>query len=206
MTRRPHNSWAVLAPPFGERSDARRAFREYALRLAELVAADADDEGLDIALEHAREAVQKVERSTKLMAALSVLTDLARQRWLIRVTDAGDVEVQRPEGVRLDPQREKARIRNQELVKRNEQLREPATRKFIESVISRRGRQLSVYSLLRDGRELAASLREVRRSPREKRAEALRAVIDPYLQFVDSDERCEHTDLRLQDIWRYFRH
>lgn len=206
MTRRPNNSWAVLAPPFGERSDARRAFREYALRLAELVAVDADDEELDCALEHAREAVQKVERSTKLIAALSVLTDLARQRWLIRVTEAGDVEVQRPEGVRLDPQREKARIRNQELVKRNEQLREPATRKFIESVISSRGRQLSVYSLLRDGRELAASLREVLRSPRERRAEALRAVIDPYLQFVDTDERCEHTELRLQDIWRYFRH
>ena len=30
--------------------------------------------------------------------------------------------------------------------------------------------------------------------------------IDPYLQFFDSDDRCEHTDLRLQDIWRYFRH
>lgn len=206
MTRRSPNNWAVLAPPFGERSAARQAFREHALRLADLVAANADDDAMDSALDHAREAVLKDERSTKLMAALSVLTDLARQRWLIRVNESEDVEVQRPEGERLDPQREKARIRNQELVKRNEQLREPATRKFVESVISRRGQQLSVYSLLRDGRELAASLREVRNNPREKRAEALRAVLDPYLQFVDSDVRCEHTHLRLQDIWRYFRH
>ena len=91
-------------------------------------------------------------------------------------------------------------------MKRNEQLREPATRKFVESIISSRGQQLSVYSLIRDGREFAASLREVRDTPREKRAEALRTVVDPYLQFVDSDDRCEHTDLRLQDIWRYFRH
>ena len=35
---------------------------------------------------------------------------------------------------------------------------------------------------------------------------ALREVINPYLQFVDEAEYCEHTGLRLQDIWRYFRH
>lgn len=206
MSRHAHNNWVALSPPFGERSEARRAFREHALRLAELVAANADDDAMDNALEDARSGVRKEDRSTKLVAALSVLTDLARQHWLVRVTEAGEVEVRQPVGERLEPHREKARIRNQELVKRNEQLREPATRKFIESVISSRGQQLSVYSLIRDGRELAASLREVRSLPREKRAEALRAVVDPYLQFVDSDDRCEHTDLRLQDIWRYFRH
>lgn len=206
MSRQAHNSWVVLSPPFAERSEARRAFREHALRLAALVAADADDDAMDDALEEARSGVQKEDRSTKLVAALSVLTDLARQRWLVRVTESGEVEVQQPAGERLDPGREKARIRSQELVKRNEQLREPATRKFIASVTSSRGHQLSVYSLLRDGRELAASLREVRALPRTERATALRAVVDPYLQFVESDDRCEHTDLRLQDIWRYFRH
>src|SRR5207248_1488907 len=29
---------------------------------------------------------------------------------------------------------------------------------------------------------------------------------DPYLQFVTEDARCSTTGLRLQDIWRYFRH
>lgn len=206
MSRQAHNSWVLLSPPFAERSVARRVFREHAQRLAQLIEQDADDAAMDAALEAARGAVPKEERSTKLTAALSVLTDLARQRWLVRVTDAGEVEVQRPAGERLDPRREKARIRSQELVKRNEQLREPATRKFIESVVSRRGRQLSIYSLLRDGRELAASLRDIRALAPEDRPAALRAVIDPYLQFVEGDERCEHTRLRLQDIWRYFRH
>lgn len=205
MSRQAHNSWAVLSPPFAERSEARRAFREHALRLAALVAENADDAAMDDALEQARSGVQKEDRSATVVAALSVLTDLARQRWLVRVAQSGEVEVQRPAGERLDPAREKARVRTQELVKRNEQLREPATRKFIESVTSRRGNQLSVYSLLRDGRELAASLRAVRSLPRATRAGALREVVDPYLQFVD-DGRCEHTDLRLQDIWRYFRH
>jgi hypothetical protein len=205
MSRQAHNSWAALSPPFAERSEPRRAFREHALRLATLIAANADDAAMDDALEEARSGVQKEDRSATVVAALSVLTDLARQRWLVRVTQTGEVEVQRPAGERLDPAREKARVRTQELVKRNEQLREPATRKFIESVTSRRGHQLSVYSLLRDGRELAVSLREVRALPRAERAGALREVVDPYLQFVD-DGRCEHTDLRLQDIWRYFRH
>jgi hypothetical protein len=71
-------------------------------------------------LEVAHSDVPKEERSTHLSAALSVLTDLARQRWLVRVADTGEVEVQRPAGERLDPLREKARIRSQELVKRNE--------------------------------------------------------------------------------------
>lgn len=206
MSRQAHNSWVVLSPPFSERSEARRAFREHAVRLAALITSHADDDAMDDALEEALASVSKQDRSTKVAAALSILTDLARQRWLVRVSGLGDVEVQRPAGERLEPRREKARIRNQELVKRNEQLREPATRKFIESVISSRAPQLSVYSLLREGRELAASLRKVRSLPREQRGMALRAVVDPYLQFVDSDGRCEHTALRLQDIWRYFRH
>jgi hypothetical protein len=206
MSRQAHNSWVVLSPPLAERSLARRVFREHAQQLALLIEQDTDDATMGDALETARGDVPKEERSTKLTAALSVLTDLARQRWLIHVTDAGEVEVQRPAGERLDHRREKARIRSQELVKRNEQLGEPATRKFIESVVRRRGQQLSVYSLLRDGRELAASLREARARPREERPAVLRAVIDPYLQFVEGDERCEHTRLRLQDIWRYFRH
>src|SRR5262249_54926837 len=64
----------------------------------------------------------------------------------------------------------------------------------------------SIYGLLRDGRELAASLRKIRALAGGERAAALRDVVDPYLQFVESENRCEHTDLKLQDIWRYFRH
>ncbi len=206
MSLQAQNNWVVLSPPFAERSLARRLFREHAQRLAALIEQGADDAEIDCGLEAARSAVQKEERSTNLLAALSVLSDLARQRWLVRVTDTGEVQVQRPAAERLDPLREKARIRSQELVKRNEQLREPASRMFIGSMVSQRGLQLSVYGLLRDGRELAASLREVRRLPRVERLVALRDVIDPYLQFVEGDERCEHTHLRLQDIWRYFRH
>lgn len=199
-------SWVVLTPPLAEQSQARRAFRNYALQLSALVEADADDSVLDHMLAEARRNVPKEEQSAKLDAALSVLTDLARQRWLIRVTDTLDVEVKRPVDERLNLSLDKARIRNQELVKRNEQLRDPATQNFIESVASSRGKQLSVYNLFRDGRELAVSLRKVRALPTIERPDVLREIINPYLQFIESDVRCEHTNLKLQDIWRYFRH
>lgn len=206
MSRQAHNDWVVLSPPFSERSLAHRVFREHAQQLATLIEQGVDDSVMDAASEAVLGNVAKAENSTSLSAAVSVLTDLARQRWLIRVTDTGEVEVHRPAGESLDQSLEKARIRSQELVKRDEQLREPATRRFIESMVSRKGRQSSIYNLLRDGRELAASLQEVRKLPIEVRPAALRDVINPYLQFVEGDERCEHTRLRLQDIWRYFRH
>jgi hypothetical protein len=34
----------------------------------------------------------------------------------------------------------------------------------------------------------------------------LASVVDPYIQFVTPDAVCKHTGLKLQDIWRYFRH
>jgi hypothetical protein len=121
----------------------------------------------------------------------------------------GCVEVKRPEEQRLDPLSEKARIRQQELVKRDEQLREPSTRSFIKGLETSRlykGRRVSIFSLMRDGRELAAGLRRVRSSDPATVATNLRQVVDPYLQFIDEGAKCQHTGLALQDIWRYFRH
>ena len=50
------------------------------------------------------------------------------------------------------------------------------------------------------------ALIQARSVPRTERAKRLREVTDPYLQFVTEDARCEHTGIRLHDIWRYFRH
>lgn len=209
MVRQAHNHWVVLSPPFPERGLARTVFREHAARLSRLLAADGDASDFDAALETSLAEVEDAERTTALSAALGVLTDLARQRWPIRVTSDGGVEVKRADEHKLDALREKARVRAQELVKRDEQLREPATRKFVKSMEKKSvhaGHFVSIYSLIRDGRELADSLRAAVALPPDERIGALRKVVDPYLQFVDDTECCEHTGLRLQDIWRYFRH
>ncbi len=143
-----------------------------------------------------------------ITAAIYVLTDLALQRWRVRVY-GGHVEVRLPDELRSDPAAEKARVRQQELLKRDEQLATRSVRKFITEMERNRlhgQRFVSIFTLMRDGRELAEALLRVRNVPRSERAERLKEVTAPYLQFVSEDARCEHTGMRLMDIWRYFRH
>ena len=209
MSRQALNDWVVLSPPLPERSTAKQAFRAHAAGLSMLLSEDYDGDSFDEALERLLRAQITDDHDATSRAALGILTDLARQGWSIRVNEDGGVEVKRPAEDRLEPMREKARIRAQELVKRDEQLRAPSARRFIKSMEKNsiyEGKFVSIYSVIRDGRELAESLRAARALSGDDRVRALREVVNPYLQFVDDAEYCEHTGLRLQDIWRYFRH
>ncbi len=59
---------------------------------------------------------------------------------------------------------------------------------------------------MRDGRDLAEKLRAASViTDEDARAAQLAQAISPYIQFVEGDAVCEHTGLRLRDIWRYFR-
>jgi len=210
MSQHGHGDWFALAPPFSQKSHALKLFREHARRVSEWLAVDTPDPQEErTLLEDSLAVAREHEQGAALAAAMQVVSDLARQRWSVRVSDEQVVEVKLPGDTHLDHQGEKARVRAQELVKRDEQLRQPATRKFVKSMEHQRhyaGRFVSVFSLMRDGRELAEALRTTRDIPIADRAAALAEVINPYLQFVDDTKTCSHTGLRLQDIWRYFRH
>ena len=200
--------WLPLSPTLGEAAAASSIFRAHAEQLRE-IPENSDTDTHSGVLEDALARAQGVAQSQHLQAALCVLTDLAQQRWSIRLADDGSVEVKRPGGERLDPDSEKARVRAQELVKRDEQLREPAVRRFLQGMersVLHRGELVSVFSLFRDGRELAESLRLARALPPPQRSDAIRGAVDPYLQFVEETAVCKQTGLRLQDVWRYFRH
>lgn len=208
MSRKAHNNWVVLAPPFPGHEPASCVFRDHAARLSNFFITD-EETDFDTILDDSLIRINSTNHPTALRAALCLLTDLARQRWSIRITQSGNVEVKQPVGDCLDITAEKTRIRAQELVKRDEQLREPTTRKFVmdmEKMSSRRGHFTSIFSLIRDGRELADSFRAARALPLEERTHALKGVVDPYLQFVNDADYCELTGFRLMDIWRYFRH
>ena len=105
---------------------------------------------------------------------------------------------------------QKERVRSSLLMERDAQLLTPAVRAFVLGMEQRRlSKQgwTSIFSVMRDGRELAKSLREIRALPDGvDRHAQLRKVIDPYLQVVDGEGVCAETGLRLADIWRYFRH
>lgn len=148
-------------------------------------------------------------QALQLRIAFSVLCDLRAHDWGVEVID-GEVRVAHPDRTEMDPRAHKRHIRNSLLVERNAQLDEPATRRFVTGMERprRHGHRFrSVFSLFRDGSELATALADARRIPRgPERIYALRRVIDPYTQVVRSGVKCEHTGLDLQDIWRYFRH
>ncbi len=144
-------------------------------------------------------------RATYRASAL-ILTDLALQGWRIRVTRNNQVSVA-PPGVSTSRERVREAIRAQELLKRDAQLEQPSVKAFINEMERKRlyeDRFVSIFDLMRDGQDLAESLRKARAS--SLNGDALSNEIKPYVQFVDAEKRCEFTGHRLRDIWRYFRH
>lgn len=203
-------AWTELKPALASKA-SRKAFVEHAHALSKLRRDDEYEEAVDEIRAVFTASVQSSKRADRqaLLAAGLVVTDLAMQGWQLRVR-AGCVAVCPPAPVSEDRDAEKARVRRQELVKRDAQLRQPSVQKFLRSVERSRlfnGRFTSIFSLMRDGRELAEGLRKAREHINNGWADVLAQVTDPYLQFVTSeDATCEFTGLRLMDIWRYFRH
>ena len=132
-----------------------------------------------------------------LAAAAHTAVDLVEQGWTLAVYKHGPLMSPPPSDA--NPELEKQRIRRQEHLRRDPQLRKPSVRRFVENMERPReheGQLISIFNLMRDGRELAETL-EATTDPRE--------AIRPYIQVVDGGT-CDMTGLPLHDIWRYFRH
>jgi hypothetical protein len=140
---------------------------------------------------------------------ISVLCDLRLQGWGFRLVSS-QVEGIPPSAIVGSSHLEKQRVREAHLFERDAQLQIPSIREFIR----RMERQhlgpngwVSIFSLMRDGEELASTLRQVSTSQNGQGAATPDApTIDPYVQIAQPDERCPFTGLKLTDIWRYFRH
>lgn len=133
----------------------------------------------------------------RLAAAAHTIVDLVDQGWTVHVDKYGPLLS--PSHSYADRESEKARIRRQEHLRRDAQLRQPSVRRFIDSMerSHQHGDQLvSIFNLMRDGRELGVALEDPDAADK----------IKPYVQVVDSASTCELTGFRLHDIWRYFRH
>ncbi len=203
------NTWSTLEPPLPSKA-SQDVFVEHARTLAKVCRGGRTEEAIEKARGAFVTEVTACRRRDRqaLLAAGLVMTDLVTQGWTVRVRSER-VEIKPPDPV-TDPLAEKARIRRQELVKRNAQLRQPSVQRFLEAMERQRlhdGRYVSIYSLMRDGRDLAKGLREARTHLNNGWADVLSKLVDPYLQFVTSENAtCEFTGLRLMDVWRYFRH
>jgi hypothetical protein len=152
-------------------------------------------------------------KSSKYQAAkvaFSLVADLVNQGWLIRCENKTISLAQPP--VAQSREEEQGRVRRALAIARDEQLESQSVRDFIADMEKPRprGKGLkphSIFSLMRDGEELANSLRRATESESKNLTDdMLRECIRPYIQFVTPKECCQHTGLKLTDIWRYFRY
>lgn len=189
------DDWRPFSPKLDDEGEGYRALLE-SVRKGSLAASCLQD--------LARRSIKPGTKQLRLRAAALVLRDLALMGWNIKAE--GERIYVRP-GVRPETSSKDA-IRRQLEFGRNDQLAEPATKKFILA-LERPGRFSSckpVTMLIADGRRLSSQLGPISKLPRAERANRLQNLCQPYLQLVDGDEKDEHTGIRLMDIWRYFRH
>lgn len=146
----------------------------------------------------------RATKALKARVSATLLRDLLEIGWDVKVT-AHHIYARPP--LRTSPADRKVLIRQQLLYGRNDQLCEDSHRRFLFA-LERPSKYSScrpVTDLIADGRRLAEQLRPIAALPRRERADALRSLCQPYLQLV-SEERDAFTNIRLSDIWRYFRH
>ncbi|MEI2825787.1 MAG: Druantia anti-phage system protein DruA [Dermatophilaceae bacterium] len=188
--------YVPLTLPAGATPTERRGFMSLCTLLAR--ARFDHDTPLDHTFWFTAAGLRDLYNTPTLAAAAHTVIDLVDQGWTVQVDKYGPLLS--PPDAHADRDSEKARIRSQEHLRRDAQLRQPSVRRFVSSM--ERSHQhdsnlVSVFNLMRDGRELADALTE--------RPEAT-DTIQPYVQVVDSASICELTGFKLHDIWRYFRH
>jgi len=168
-----------------------------------------------LSIHQTREEVQALAPSVAakpelaLQFACSVVVDVVAQGWKLK-PGRKKIQIETPANEGETPDEIKRRVRAGHLLERDAQLREPAVAEFIKGMEQRRlgpSGWVSIFSVMRDGRDLAKKLTVIAKEcSDEKRAEMLRSVIAPYVQAVDAEAVCPLTGLKLIDIWRYFRH
>src|SRR5687767_8015132 len=180
-------SWVLLAPRVLEIAEARLALCHTARQLTTLNSNGTAAQAINGIREERVAAALDLGApwSHELALCINVLCDLVAQGWLLRVDQDG-ISTHPPatNGVVAD---DKDRIRAAHVVERDAQLRHPAVRKFIREMERRRifgGEWHSVFSLMRDGRTLAESLRSAAQLSPQERVRALRNSIDPYVEVV----------------------
>jgi len=155
------------------------------------------------------EEASSCRQAQQVRVIVSVLADLRTHGWGLAVS-RGRIKISRLERATTDGEKVKVQVRAGHAMEREAQLRKASVRKFVRGMEEARlgpTGWVSIFSLMRDGRGLAEGLRRLAEAPSASDAQqAMREVIDPYVEIVNGAEECQHTGLRLMDVWRYFRY
>jgi hypothetical protein len=160
--------------------------------------------GVDAARQEALVSAARCGANAQHVRALAgVMADLISHGWRLEVIGNDILAYNKSEPA---PDSGRDYVRQIQLGQREQQLRKPAVREFVRSMERKRlgpTGWISVFSLMRDGKELASALYSAGTD-----SALVPSVIDPYIQVIEDAERqrCAFTGLRLMDIWRYFRY
>ncbi len=201
-------NWTSYTPALGAASDS-LTFLRFANDLADAsVLTSLSDRVTSVeSLRHTLLQRENATAQTGVRCACLVLADLVAQGWACRLRHGG-VEIASP-STSSDAGTERDRVRAQLHVERNRQLDTPSVRSFVARMERRRfhkGRWVSIFSLMREGADLAEQLAKATKGVPEPLPAQLLHIVTPYLEIVRPDDTCEFTGLALTDIWRYFRH
>ena len=187
-----------LSPSLDEDLEWREWTARLLGRVEEQIPPDRDEQtwnsALNRTLRELSASVSVHRHRVAIEAYLRLIADLGKIGWAIEISDE--------EVLGGKPQAGTAREekRAQLTATRNSALRRPNVRRFVRKMEHDRrlkDRVVSIFSLMRDGRELAADIRAADRD--------VSAVVKPYVHVVGDSERCQFTDIELHDVWRYFR-
>jgi hypothetical protein len=149
---------------------------------------------------------QKADDVAFLIAALLLLRDLLQIGWTLAIQGT-EIRLHR-KALSDDKAEAKQQIRQSMMFERKESMNGASVRSFIrdmEKVRHHNGQDVSVLSLVADGIQLHTGLTEAAALPEAERLIRLKETVKPYLHLVEGDLRDPFTNLRLIDIWRYFR-
>lgn len=140
----------------------------------------------------------------KASVAAAILRDLLQIGWEFHL-NAHWIFLRPPKHTGAAARKES--IRQQLLFGRNDQLSEESNRRFIFSLErpTKYSSSRPVTDLIADGRRIYEQIETLLNHEKVERAVALERIFQPYVQLV-TDERDVYTNIRLIDIWRYFRH
>jgi hypothetical protein len=139
----------------------------------------------------------------------SIIIDLITIGWRLKIKK-NEIYIAPPNSNSATPSELKETIRKGHLIERDAQLRKKSVQKFVKKMERRRLSECgwhSIFSMMRDGKELAENLSKISILKNgESYDKKLAETINPYIQLVTEGQRCKFTGLFLSDIWRYFRH
>ena len=182
---------SIIYIPLQPKLDSQSKALEFGKFCCELAAAERSDATLaklatELTQDISKSSVQQKDKEALTFLVLkSVILDLVNQGWQLLFNNSKP-GLSYP----LLPDNSKELVRKRHSFDRRAQLATKSVQNFILNMENN-----GVFSLMRDGKELAEALRL---NPSQ--------AIEPYLQFAEGNHRCEQTGLRLMDIWRYFRY